>query len=256
MPDFENNEADNAVDDTTYQDSPSDETNEVEVETDDTGENLDETPSEETDTDVDSETSDNTEDINWRETRARLKALEDENQALKSQVPNTSYLKGVRDSGTFSPVVDPSVNMKMELDEFKAKTMFPELDDKNKGTYDKSFDREVAGEFSVAYNTYLNSTFSGLQVEPPSITDIARQVKQERETKFGTATQKAKSEGAKQAKQSKVARESTVEATGRSDRAVKQVSSDELSRLRAESRQPGRRGDQAVYARLKALEGK
>jgi len=221
------------ADETVVQDSPTDETNE-DFSTEEVSDEVEDDSEVEESSGVEPEESG--EDRNW-------KALREENKKLKEQAQAQTRREGRAD--LTRSVLAPQDQSALQLDEFKAKLMFPELDpDSDK--YNALFDKAVTGEYTIALNDYVYSGTSQL----PSATVIAKQMKSEWEAQFGTATAKAKVEGAKAAKKSTVAREATVEAEGRSDRGKTQQSNDDIRRLREISRTSGQNSMDAITERL------
>lgn len=174
-------------------------------------------------------------DRNWR-------ALREENERLKALVPQQPQ---TRMADLTRSVLTDRDNMRLEMEEFKAKQMFAELDP-DSPSYDPIFEKAVTGDYVSGLNAYLYG-----QGAMPSPTAIAKQVKTQWDTRFGAVSNKAKEEGAKAAKQATAKKEATVEHEGRSDRGQQETNAVETARLREASRKGGLNSNMAIAERLK-----
>lgn len=213
------------VEDTTEQESPTVEENQVESEEVDTGENLEETPTTE-------EEASPAEDKNWKLVREELEKLKSENRRLKGE--DQSSFETVKKSEVTKPFLSQSDMNSLQFEEFKAQSQFPELDPTSE-SYSKIFDNAVAGQYTAELNNYARSLMSGQARPLPSPSQIARELKKEWDSIITKSGAKVKSETLEKAKENLAKKEATAEAEGRSDK--RQPSKDKLENLRYRSRQ-------------------
>ena len=220
------------VEQTTEQESPTVEQEQPEVDSTDAGENLEQTPVE--------DTEGTPEDKNWRAMREKLAQLERENQELKGEQPKKAMEEPKIESAKTSPAVNPLLSsqdaMSLQFNEMQALNKFPELDPES-DSYDELFDITVAGEYRAELDRYAKGMYSGQRVPLPSAAKIAKKVKTKWDARF-KATQKEIAEKKAKAVERKQA---TTEAEGRSD---KRVPRQDLDNLKSRSR----RGDYSAIA--------
>lgn len=227
----------NNVDDTTDQNSPAD------VTTQDDSTEVQET------SDVLEQQNDS--DRNWR-------ALREENKNLKRQLdvqsrPNVSTtFEAAKGNQVMAALLSNEDQTSLMLDEFKAQQSVSWLDPESE-SYNKTFDRAVAGEYYLALNEYANSKLLGQNVPRPSPTAIAKRLKVEWDSQLGTNTKQAREEGAKLAKEAISKKEATVSIETDNAEKKRGISDSEAQKLRHLTRLGGSAGDQALAARLANL---
>lgn len=236
MVDIKDEKAEQTEEVNSGQDSPTDEAKQTE-----------ERSTEEESQSTEGESEADKQDRNWR-------ALREENERLRREVegrteaqPKESPISDVKRSPAVDFYLGPEVQSRLAVDEMKAELQVPELES------DPMFAEAVAGRYRREIDGYVTSLARGADQRTtplPSVSNIAKKMREDWKKRFGSEVKKAESEGAKKAKISVEEKQATSEAEGRSDRANKVNSESELADLRRRSQE----GDpDAIMARLAAM---